>query len=797
MKVSLAWLKQLLKSDTLTGSEAARLLTGAGIEVESVARIGHFSGVIVAEVRGKRPHPDAQKLTLVDVWDGTTTTQVVCGAPNVPEPGHRVLWAKPGSKLPMGEGGALIDIQPKAVRGIESPGMLCAEDELGLGESHAGIIVIAPNDPLEVGREAAPQLQMPDEILDLAVGPNRPDCLGHIGVARELAAHLGIKFAMDSTEPSQPAGTLQVVIDDSTACSRYHATILEGVTVGPSPLVDQLRLGALGVRAISNVVDVTNLAMLEHGQPLHAFDLDTLPSQTIRVRRARTGETLQTLDGNERKLEPSDVLICDGNDRAIALAGVMGGKATEVTARTQRILLESATFSAASIRATGKRLGLRSEASHRFERGVDPSMVAHVAYSAAQHLADVAGAKAVASLDEIALAVAPTNLVLRADRTRAIIGRRELATASQARLLEALGLGVRIDGEALHVTVPTFRPDLTREIDLIEEVLRLHGYDRVESTIPALRAAPPELKHRLADRTRDLFNALGFDEAITYAFVAPRELAVFALAAPLDRPLRIANPLREEQSALRTMLLPGLVRAAARNVAHGVTDVRLFEVGHVFSPKRAGDLPEERRHVAAILSGTRDGWLQRGERVDYFDLRGVIDELCQGLGHNVTVERSEQSWLHPGVQGVVVGKDGVLLGHLGELHPHVATALDLRERALVVELDLSTLAPLPPPALSTIPRFPAVERDISFLIEARCSAAEITRAIAALEVPLLAAHAPREDYRDPSHVPPGQKSMLWSFTYRAADRTLTDVEVKKAHDEVISALTKNLGLRLR
>ncbi len=798
MKVSLNWVKRLLgNAPNLTGTEAAHLLTAAGLEVESITRLGQFSGVIVAEVKGKKPHPDANKLTLVEVWDGTTTTQVVCGAPNVPEPGHKVLWAKPGAKLPMGKDGAAIEIQPKSVRGIQSPGMLCAEDELGLGESHAGIVVIAPNDPLQVGREAAPQLSLPDEILELAVGPNRPDCLGHVGVARELAAHLGLRFAVEEPTGADSASNIEIAIDDSTACSRYHATILEDVTVGQGPLADQLRLGALGVRAISNVVDVTNLAMLEHGQPLHAFDLDTLPGAKIRVRRAKAGEKLQTLDGNDRELLATDVLICDGNDRAIALAGVMGGKATEVTSGTKRILLESASFSPVAIRATAKRLGLHSEASHRFERGVDPSGAARVAHSASAHLRQVSGARVSAMQDRVAYAVQPAKVVLRADRTRSLTGVVDLTTARQAQLLESLGLAVRADGETLHVTVPTARPDLTREVDLIEEVLRLHGYDHVPSTVPALKAAPLELKHRLADRTRDLFNAVGFDEVVSYAFVSKRELDVFALPAPWNEPLRIANPLREEQSVLRTLLLPGLIRAAARNVAHGVTDVRVFEVGQVFAPNTSsGKLPEERRHVAALLLGARDGWMQRGEQVDYFDLRGVLDELCRGLGHTITVEPSKLGWLHPGVQGAVVA-DGELLGHLGELHPKVASALGLEERALVLELDLSQLRPRAAPSLAALPRFPAVERDVSFLIEVERSAAEIGRAIRSLEVPLLAGHAPREDYRDAAHVPVGQKSMLWSFIYRAADRTLTDVEVKQSHEQLVSALVGKLGLQLR
>ncbi|MEO6951319.1 MAG: phenylalanine--tRNA ligase subunit beta [Polyangia bacterium] len=796
MRVSLKWLGDLLGGARLDGARVAEILTAAGIEVESVTKRGAFSGVVVAEVRGKKPHPDAQKLTLVDVFDGSTVTQVVCGAPNVPEVGWKVLWARPGAKVPMGEGGALVELAPKLVRGIESPGMLCAEDELGLGESHAGILCIAPSDALAPGTDAASALGFPDEILELGVTPNRPDCLGHVGVAREVAAGKGVAFHAP-VDGQGDAGTAPTIrIEDPEGCSRYHATVLEGLTVGPSPLADQLRLAALGVRPISNVVDVTNLAMLEHGQPLHAFDLDTLPGATIIVRRARAGETLETLDGVVRDLVPTDLLICDGNDRVIALAGVMGGKATEVTASTKRVLLEVASFAPSAIRATAKRLGLSSEASHRFERGVDPNTVAVVARSAAHRLAAF-GARVTAARDEVARPIAPVQLELRAQRTRLITG-LVLDAQRQAQHLSSIGLGVKLDGDTLHVTVPTFRPDLTREIDLVEEVLRLEGYDRVPLTIPGLRAAPPELKHRLADRARDLLNALGFDEAITYAFVSPRDLAALALSAPRDRIVRIANPLREEQSAMRTSLVTGLVRAAARNVAHGVSDVRLFEVGHTFVPlASANELPLEQRHVAAIWLGTRDGWLKPGEPVDYFDLRGVVDELARGLQHTFEVVASSQPWLHPGVQGALALDDGTVVGWLGELHPRVAAALGLETRALVFELSLSALPSAKVPLVRDVPRFPAVSRDASFLIETERSSAEIARAISALSIPLLVEAAPREDYRDPTHVPVGHKSMLWSFTYRATDRTLTDAEVKNAHEQLVIALRAQLGARLR
>jgi phenylalanyl-tRNA synthetase beta chain len=797
VKISIRWLEEMT-GRTLDAASVADQLTRAGLEVESRKKLGDFSGVIVAEVRAKKPHPDAAKLTLVDVWDGQHVTQVVCGAPNVPAAGHKVLWARPGAKLPMGEGGAHIDIAAKAVRGIESPGMLCAEDELGLGESHAGIIVIHPDDPLTPGQDAAKALSLPDDILELAIGPNRPDCLSHKGIAQELGTRSTPPTSGNQAAPGgDPKSAIAIELRDPAGCPRYHASVFAPVAVGPSPLATRLRLEALGVRAISNVVDVTNLVMLELGQPQHAFDLDTLPGPQIIVRRAKAGEKLETLDGVTRDLIAADLLICDGNDRPIALAGVMGGKATEVTDGTKRILLECASFAPGAIRATAKRLGLPSEASRRFERGVDQNVVPSAFDAAARRLI-AGGAKLVAAHDEEARPAEPLQLTLRASRTRALSGLDDLPATRQAELLSSIGIAAVIEGDTLRCTIPTSRPDLTREVDLIEEVLRLEGFDRVPTTVPPLRSAPPELKHRLADRARDLLVGLGLDEAVTYAFVAPRELAALQLPAPHDRTLRLANPLRDEQSTLRTSLLPGLVRAAARNIARGVADVRLFEVGHVFLPARTGKdgLPEERRHVALLLCGARDGWLKGGEPLDYFDLRGLCDELTLGLGHPLTVRSSVAPWLHPGVQGALHRGDDAV-GHLGELHPRVAAAFDLPVRALVLELDLSSLPPVPPPPLRPIPRFPQVERDVSFLVDAARSAAEIAALIASMKEALLVDVRPREDYRDPSHVPAGKKSMLWSFVYQAADRTLTDAEVRAAHDKLVAALSERLALQLR
>ncbi|HEY1586199.1 MAG TPA: phenylalanine--tRNA ligase subunit beta, partial [Polyangia bacterium] len=472
MKVSLAWLRELVDKP-LDADEVARKLTLAGLEVEGREAFGAFAGVVVARVVGKRPHPDAAKLTLVDVDDGSgKTTQVVCGASNVPDAGGLVLWARPGAKLPNG-----VVLGEKPVRGIVSPGMLCAEDELGLGSSHAGIIVLGADDGLAPGDDVAGKLGLPDEVWELNVTPNRPDALGHAGVAREVAALLGGRLKLPAI-PSLPAAgaPAKVELVDAEGCPRFCAVAVDGVTVRPSPLRVRLRLQALGVRAISNVVDATNLTLLFWSQPVHAYDRDKLAGGGLIVRRAQPGEKLKTLDDEERTLAPDDVTIADANG-AVGIGGVMGGASSEVGGGTTRLLLECAHFSPARVRRTAKRLGMHTEASHRFERGTDPNGCELVARHLAATVLALAGGSVTSSLADIyPRPVAPRSLELRPARTEAILG-TVVTRDEQTRLLTAIGLDAVDEGAGhIRVTVPTFRPDLTREIDLIEEIARLHGY---------------------------------------------------------------------------------------------------------------------------------------------------------------------------------------------------------------------------------------------------------------------------------------------------------------------------------
>ena len=792
MKVSVAWLRELVDGK-IDADDVARRLTLAGLEVEGREKFGAFEGVIVARVVDKRPHPDAAKLTLVDVDDGSgKVTQVVCGAPNVPAAGGLVLWARPGAKLPNG-----VVMGEKPVRGIVSPGMLCAEDELGLGTSHAGILVLSPDDGLQPGDDVAHKLGLPDDVWELNVTPNRPDALGHVGVAREVAALVGGRLTLPALASLPTGGApAKVELVDAEGCPRFTALAVDGVTVRPSPLGVRVRLQALGVRAISNVVDATNLVMLLFSQPVHAYDRDKLAGGGLVVRRAKPNETLKTLDDVERALVADDVVIADG-ERAVGLGGVMGGATSEVSATTKKLLLECAHFAPARVRRTAKRLGLHTEASHRFERGTDPNGCGDVArHLAATVLALAGGQIASALTDAYPKAVAKKTIELRPARTEAILGagvRRD----RQAALLSAIGLDTVDEGAGhIRVTVPTFRPDLSREIDLIEEIARLHGYDQVAPTLPRLDHPPGamrDLDDARNDAARDALRGLGLDEIVTYGFVGPHHGRPF-LDGELPH-VRIANPLREEMSVMRRSLLPGLCLALQRNLARGSSEVRIFEVGAVFLPS-GKELPDERWYAAGLLHGHAEGWLKRGAPLDFFDVKGVVEELCGALGHRARCETGVKApGLHPNIAaGVHVGDTRI--GVVGELHPDAARALGVEGRPLVFELDLQALPAVAAQKIVEPPRFPSVTRDLSFFVDEGVSAARIRALVEELRAPLCVDVRVLEDYRGDKR-PSGKKGMLWSFVYRAPDRTLTDAEVQKLHDELVGKLGAALSFDRR
>ncbi|HWN66744.1 MAG TPA: phenylalanine--tRNA ligase subunit beta [Haliangium sp.] len=839
MRAVWSWLRELVEIDQdISAEEAARALTSTGFEVESVTSFGQdFRGVVVAEVVAKRKHPESDRLTLVDVIEtpGGTATQVVCGANNVPEPGGRVLWAKPGSVLP-----GLGEIGTRKIKGIASPGMLCAEDELGLGEDHDGIIVLGAEDVLTGTGEllgdphAIERLGLRDVVFEVGVHANRPDAMGHLGLARELIAIVGGRLRPSAESPESSATVIDRAlsagwlatahIEDPQGCPRYTARVIDGLQVRPSPRWMQQRLRAVGVRPLSNLVDVTNYVMFELGQPLHAFDYAKLAGAGshaiphIQVRRARAGERITTLDGVERELDAADLVICDARG-PVALAGVMGGAETEVGEQTTRVLLESASFEPGAVRRTARRLGLPTEGSARFGRGVDPNLADVASARASALLARLGGGRVAAGVvDAYVRRVEPVQVSLRASRASMLIG-LEITRTQAAELLGRLGIESRPDpddDDRLQVICPTHRPDLTREVDLIEDVLRVRGFHTVPATLPQGQVPlhrRPDPRPLLARRA---LVAAGMSEAITFGFTARARVESLGLPASdrRARPIAVRNPMSAEQAVMRTSLVPNLLAAVARNVSFGIADVALFEIGSVFLAREGaatpGDeaapggegLPDEPIHVAGVMTGQRPGWLASGGEVDMFDLKGAVECLLEALvPGQVEAVRFEADasipYLHPGVCARVILPDGTLVGHVGEVHPRTRRALDVALRCFAFDLALDAF---PVPAarqMRPVSRFPAVTRDLSMLMSADVPAARVRALIDEAAEPLIEAVTVLEDYRDPEHVPAGKKGMLWSITYRSAEGTLTDAQVERAHEAIVTRLLEKLPAQRR
>ena len=805
MRISFNWLRDFLPSLPQDPGQVAADLTRIGFEVEGVTSLGReLSGLLIAEVLAYKPHPQASKLRIVTVRAGARTEDVVCGAANVPEPGGKVCWAPPGATLPG------FTMAAKEIRGVMSPGMLCSEQELGLAESADGILILDADTPS--GADPVATFGLADTVFEVNVTPNRGDALSHLGLARELAAAYGTEVASPPSpalKVGASAPTVDVVIQDPKACRRYQARFFSNVTVGPSPLAMRMRLLACGVRAISNMVDITNYVLLELGHPLHAFDLDKV-SGTVYVRRAHAGERLVTLDGVERVLEPGDTVIADEHS-PIALAGVMGGLSTEIGPGTKNVLLETATFDPVSVRKTAKRLSLHSEASHRFERGVDSEGIPRASTRAAELICGLAQAQQSDGVkDRYPSPPSRRQASLTLSTLRKLSGDTHRNLEGAKRTLSRLCNEVRITGHGdsarIDLGIPSYRPDLSMEADLVEEVLRHEGYESVVPRRMTFNANPMPNPEAPGDLARARFVSAGLHEVVTWGFVPQGWLASLAPADPethqrLVRGLAVANPISADYEVMRTSLLPGLVDAAKRNLSRGVPSLGLFEVGPVVErAEAAGKITAvQQNHAAALLCGTQVGWLRPGAPVDFFDLKRVATALLSGFAlHDVQYAPvSDVPYLHPGV-AAAIEVDGVRLGLLGEVHPRTRKALRLSETAFFLELFLDSF-PVPSAGVRTVlpPRYPATTRDISFWVDESIPAQAQQKALQSTHSPLLRAVAVLEDFRDPKYVPPGKKGMLWTLTYRADDRTLTDSEVDAAHAAVLAALQAAFPVQLR
>jgi phenylalanyl-tRNA synthetase beta chain len=811
MLVPLSWIRDFTPVDAPV-PDLVSALNQLGLEVEGVEQPGaDITGVRVARVLAVEKHPDADKLQLVDIDTGTGETRVVCGAPNV-VPGMVVPYAGSGATLPGPDGGRFT-LERRKIRGVVSDGMLCSARELGLGDDHSGILGL--DEATELGADVRGVLGLDDVIFDLAITPNRPDAMCVTGVARELAAHFGLPLDIpepDAAADASVASDITVVIDDDVRCPRYLGRVAR-VALGPSPAWMAQRLVKAGMRPINNVVDVTNYVLLERNQPLHAFDLAKLGGRGIVVRTASAGETITTLDDVERELTVEDLLICDAARVPQAVAGIMGGSTSEVSDSTTEILLEAAYFERMGIARTSKRLKLRSESSARFERGTDPDAVARNADRAMELLVQVADAQvAPDAVDVYPRPVERERIRLRASRVNAVLG----TTLDAEDVWDSLApLGIELDtpeiedgagaadGDTVVAIVPTFRPDLDREIDLVEEVARRIGFDQIGRTLPDTRGQVGALTVRQRERrlVADALVGAGFSEAITLSLVSPADLE--RAGAPLDRLVRATNPLRSEESVLRTAVLPGLLRAVAGNRNQGLVDVALFEVGRVFlSPEGGGGdgpLPDEPEHVALAGSGhVRRRPVEDDRPVDVYDAVDAVRAVLDALGvADVVLDPVTNPGFRAGRAARVL-VSGVEAGTVGEIAPSVLDALNLEEPVVGAELVLDVLldAPRRDRTFRAPSRFPASLLDLAFVADQSVAAAGIEATLHDELGEVLEAVRCFDDFRADT-LGAGRRSLAFSLRLRAPDRTLTDAEAGELRARAVAAVERAHGAELR
>jgi phenylalanyl-tRNA synthetase beta chain len=797
MRLPLHWLKEFVDL-TVTPEVLADRLTLAGFEVEAIEQVNpDFSGVVVGRAARVDRHPNADRLTVVEVEDSRRTYQVVCGAPDVTA-GRIYAFAPPGATISQGR-----ELKAVKLRGVLSEGMLLAEDELGVSSDHTTLMAI-PQD-LTLGQDLGEALQFADVVLEVGVTPNRPDCLSILGLAREVAAifrqplrHPEVNFPEADETIDQFA---KVTILDSVACPRYAARLLAGLKVGPSPFWMRHRLNLAGLRAINNLVDVTNYVLWELGQPLHAFDFDLLTSGEIVVRMPGSGEaTFVTLDDQERRVDPETLFICDAT-HPVALAGIMGGQESEVSAGTQRVLIESAYFNPPHIRRAAKRLGLSTEASYRFERGVDPDGVLLALERAAQLMAALGGGRVLKGrIDSYPNPVPRPRLSLRISRTNQVLGTAYTLEQVEG-LLRYLHLPtVNLDQDNLAVQAPSHRGDLAREIDLIEEVARLGGYGEIPVTLPEgiVATRRPTKERRLAGEAKEILLGQGFFEVVTYSFQSERLEGLLGGPNP-PAPLYLANPLSEEQALMRTSLLPGLLDMVRRNTLKQNLDVRLFELAKSFTLQPGADLPREEEWLVGVIYGSRAeaSWHAPSENVDFFDLKGVVEKLLEGL--RVREVNFSGEGLPPYFRyGAAVGAGDVTLGWLGELLPTVAERLDLEGTLLVFLLNFEVLCDRaePFPLYTPLPRYPAVYRDVALVLAENVPAGRVVQTLHRHGAPWLE-EARLFDVYEGQPIPAGKRSLAFHLIYRDPERTLTDDVVDQHHAALIKALADELGAELR
>ncbi|MFF2483749.1 phenylalanine--tRNA ligase subunit beta [Paenibacillus sp. NPDC058071] len=813
MKVSYNWLNEYIDLSGLTGDELAEKMTSGGIEIDGVESLNKgVTGVVVGFVLAKEKHPDADKLNVCKVDVGTgEELQIVCGAKNV-DAGQLVPVATVGASLPDG-----LKIKRAKLRGVESQGMICSAKELGINdkllpkEQQEGILVLPAS--TKIGTPISEVLGLDNEVLELDLTPNRSDCLSMLGVAYEVGALTGRPVRLPEPAVNGAAertdSRISVSISSPDFCSHYSVRYIKGVKIGPSPLWLQNKLIAAGIRPISNVVDVTNFVMLEYGQPLHAFDADKITTGRIDVRLAKEGETLETLDGQERKLEPQMLVITDG-EKPVALAGVMGGANSEVENGTVNILLEAAKFDGGTVRKTSRQLGLRSESSIRFEKEVDPAGVIPALNRAAALIAELAEGLVTDGIVEEKTAEAKAATIdVSLAKVNGYLG-TELSKLEVQTIFERLGFSYSLgDNGQFSVTVPTRRGDITRDVDLIEEVARLFGYDNIPTTpihgdlTPGALTKPQAIRRELRKRLTDA----GIHEVVSYSFTSPQRTQLFSdLTAAGLKPVTLAMPMSEDRSVLRTTLIAQLLETAAYNRNRKNESAAIFEIGSVFhtDEERLTRLPQEKHRFAALLTGNRveAQWNAKAVPVDFYDAKGILETVFQvlGLTDKIHFVPAQPAHFHPGRTAAVqieTARGTQTIGYVGQLHPALQLESDLAD-TYVLEIELDELYELADFDIvyRSLPRYPAMQRDIAVLLDQAVPASSLTSSVWATAGELLESVRVFDVFTG-EKLGADKKSVALSLVYRHAERTLTDEEVTELHGKVVAELEQSFAAELR
>lgn len=796
MKVSLSWLKDYIDIN-MDPADLAEALTMAGLEVDSVSdRYAYLNSVIVGRIEEVEPHPNADKLKICRVNTGDRRLSVVCGAPNVRQSMLAPL-ALPGTVLPDGT-----RLGKSVIRGERSEGMLCSDAELGIGDEPGGIMAL--DSSLQVGGNLAQSLGLSDTVFELDLTPNRPDCLSVLGIAREIAAmqQTPLKYPdytiKDKTDAIRQFSSVRIEAPDH--CPRYSARLVQDVKVAPSPFWLQDRLLSIGLRPINNIVDITNFVMMETGQPLHAFDFDRLTENRIVVRLASQGEKFSTLDEKQRTLEADMLMICDGN-KAVGVGGVMGGLNSEIENDTTCVLIEGAYFNPVSIRRTSKKLGLNTDASHRFERGTDPEGTIRAVNRSAKLMVEIGGGTLIDGIiDEYPNPQPVKSVALSTTRTNRLLG-THLERDRIRQLLESIEFKVQMldnNEDALTTKVPTFRVDITRPEDLMEEVARLYGYNNIPTTHPAMPAEgrSPAPRLVLRNRLKRLMSGFGFSEVITYSFDSETSCDRLQIKAgdPRRSMIHILNPLTDDQSVMRTSLVPGILSTMAYNMARQIKNLKFFEIGKVFLKSDAQSLPREPESLIALWTGARDeaSWYNREIPCDFYDIKGIAEGLLRGLKiegvHFTRMPAESCEYTRPGYTARIVAADSVL-GLAGEVHPRVLDSFDLKQTAYIFELELDKIAALMPQARfsNPIPRFPAIYRDITIIIDRAIETQAVLETVAGFKEELVE-HLHLFDVFEGEPIAAGKKSVSFRVTYRSSDKTLEDQDVNELHKSITDKL---------